>query len=183
MNVLGPRVRVRHTRHEDLPFLQALWNDGAVMRFFGYPHGMQVTEAGMDKWWAMTPQARHSGERLSIISTPHCTIELLDATPIGEFSYTLDAHQRGRLDIKLAPEFWGQGLATETMTRVMRELFAVTPVTHLIVEPTTENNPAQKLCQRCGFHPAPTGNHPQRWECARSDFAHSRSVPIAAGAA
>ncbi len=171
MNVLGPRIRIRPTRYEDIPFLQALWNDGTVMRHKGYPHGMHVTDACMERWWATTPQSQQTDIALSSLATPHCLIELLDGTPIGEFSYSIDAHRRARVDLKLAHAYWGQGYATEALTIAIREIFATTAVMALRVEPSSENTAAIQLYSRCGFHPAPTDNHPDRWECTRLDFA------------
>ena len=179
MNVLGPRIRIRPTRHEDLPFLQSLWNDGTVMRYKGYPHGMHVSEAGMERWWCTTPQSHRSDISLSSLATPHGLIELLDGTPIGELTYSIDAHRRAGIDLKLAADYWGRGLATETLTIAIREIFATTAVTTMLVEPSSENVAAHRLYRRCGFHPAPTENHPDRWECTRADFANREKAPLA----
>lgn len=180
MNVLGPRIRIRPTRHEELPFLQQLWNDGTVMRYKGYPQGMQVTETCMERWWATTPQSQQSDSSLSSLATPHGIIELLDGgTPIGEFTYAIDSHRRAHLDLKLAPEHWHHGYATEALTIAMRELFATTPVSAILVEPCAENAQAHRLYRRCGFHPAPTENHPNRWECTRVDFADREKIRLA----
>jgi len=179
MNVLGSRIRIRPTRREDFSFLQALWNDGSVMRHLGYPNGMHVTDSCMERWWSITPQAQHSDARLSSFATPHCMLELIDGTPIGELLYSLDAHQRARIDLKLARAYWGKGLATEALQLTLRELFATSAVSRVIVEPAAENAAARQVLHRCGFHPAPTDNHPERWECTRTDFAYRDAVPIA----
>lgn len=178
MNVLGPRIRIRPTRHEDLTFLQALWNDGTVMRYKGYPSGMHVTEECMERWWATTPQSHQSDVSLSSLATPHCMIELLDGTPIGEFTYAIDAHQRASVDLKLAQTYWGKGYATEALTIALRELFSTGSVTKVLVEPMAENAAACQLYRRVGFRAAPTENHPDRWECTRQDFADREKSPI-----
>lgn len=179
MNVLSPRIRLRPTRHEDLPFLQALWNDGTVMRYKGYPNGMHVTDECMEHWWATTPQSLQSTQSFSSFATPHCMIELLGGMPIGELSYSLDANQRARIDLKLAQTYWGHGYATEAIIMAMRELFATTSITRIIVEPSPENVAARKLYQRSGFFPAPTDNHPDRWECTRGNFADREKQRLA----
>jgi len=180
MNVFGQRTHLRPTRHEDLTFLQALWNDGEVMRYKGYPQGMHVTDACMEQWWAMTPQARTSGRSTSPLASPHCVIELLDGTLIGELSYSVDAQQRALIDLKLASSYRGQGLAAEILRIVLRELFAATHVKKVMMEPSPANIAALHLLEHCGFHPAPTENHPDRWECSRSDFA-GRKTSLLAG--
>ena len=182
MNVFSLRTHIRATRHEDLPFLRTLWNDGEVMRYKGYPHGMHVTDACMEQWWTMTPQARSTGASDSPLAPPHCVIELLDGTPIGELTYSVDAQQRALIDLKLASPFRGHGYAAETLTAVLRELFATAAVKKIVMEPSPTNDAARKMLQRCGFHPAPTENHPDRWECMRADFA-GRGASSLAGVA
>jgi RimJ/RimL family protein N-acetyltransferase len=179
MNVLGPRIRLRPTRHDDLPFLQAMWNDGTVMQHKGYPHGMDVTTACMERWWETTPQSQQLENTLPSLATPHCMIELLDGTPIGELSYSLDAHKRAHVDLKLANEYWHQGYATEALILALRELFATTGIVKVLTEPTAENDAAHKLYKRCGFQPMPTENHPYRWECTRVDFADRNKASLA----
>ena len=179
MNILGPRIRIRPTRHGDLPFLQALWNDGTVMRHKGYPNGMDVTAQCMERWWATTPQSQQFDLSLSSLATPHCTIELLDSTPIGELTYTLDAHKRAHVDLKLSQTYWRQGYATEAMILALRELFTTTGITKVLTEPTAENIDAHHLYARCGFQQMPTENHPYRWECTRIDFADRHKFPLA----
>lgn len=180
MNVFGPRIQIRPTSREDLPFLQALWNDGNVMRYKGYPDGMHVTDACMERWWSMTPQAQDATTNDLALTPPHCTLHLLDGTPIGELSYSLDVQRRARIDLKLAAQYWGQGLATEALTLALRELFAITDITKVIVEPVPANTRALQLFQRCGFHPAPTENHPHRWECTRQSFAERNAASFSA---
>lgn len=168
MNVLGARIRINPTCKTDLPFLRSLWNDGDVMRYLGYPHGMRLTDASMEQWWTMTSPTMPQ----STTANPHCTILRQDGRPIGELTYSLDADHRARIDLKLAPEYWGQGYATETLLLVLRELFSTTLVKRVIVEPSPDNRRAVHLMERCGFRPAPTENHPHRWECTRVDFAN-----------
>ncbi len=152
MNVFSARTHLRPTQHEDLRFLQALWNDGEVMRYKGYPQGMHVTDECMERWWAMTPQAQASGASNSPLAPPHCVIELLDGTPIGELSFSVDVQHRALIDLKLASSFRGQGYATEILTALVRELFATSRVTKAVMEPSATNTAAVKLMRRGGFH-------------------------------
>lgn len=165
MHILGSRIRIRPTRHEDLPFLRALWNDGAVMCGSGYPAGMHVSDVELEQWWQQMRE-----------DSPHHVIECLDGPLAGEFSVTLDAKHRARVDLKLATVYWGRGLATEALLLALRELFGTKSVTTILVEPSAANERAHRLLRRCGFHPAPTDNHPERWVCERTDFADSAVV-------
>ena len=172
MDILGARIHIRPCRHDDLPFLQGLWNDGAVMRYAGYPQGMQVSRESMEQWWSMTQRAQQAPGEYLAFATPHCVIERLDGVLIGEFAYSFDGQQRASIDLKLDAVSWGQGFAGEALVLALREIFATTPVKKIVVEPLPANEPALALLRRCGFQPAPTENHPHRWECTRADFAH-----------
>jgi len=173
MSLLGPRIRIRPVRREDLPFLQALWNDGSVMRYQGYPDGMHVSEADMERWWQTMQTLRQAHRGLAALPSSHAIIETIDGTPLGELTYSLDAKGRASIDLKLSPSCWKQGYAAEALRVFMRELFAATEVRKVIVEPLPDNDPARRLLERNGFHPAPTENHPNRWECERLDFSHA----------
>lgn len=83
MSLLGLRIRIRPTRHEDLPFLQALWNDGSVMRYQGYPDGMHASAADMERWWETT---RRVYRGLASLPSPHAIIETVEGTPLGELT-------------------------------------------------------------------------------------------------
>jgi len=177
MSLMGLRIRIRPTRHEDLPFLQELWNDGAVMRYQGYPHGLHITGADMERWWQTAGRSRGS---LSSLPTPHAIIETIGGAPLGEITYSLDAQGRASIDLKLAPRHWKQGYGLEATRVFMREVFATTGVKKIIVEPSPDNEPALRLLRQNCFHPAPTENHPDRWECERRDFAHTIASSAAA---
>lgn len=179
MNVLGSHLRVRPTRRDDLVFLQTLWNDGTVMRPKGYADGMHVTADGMEQWWAMTPQAQSPNALFSPLMCPHCVIERLDGTLVGEISYSLDTHQRVLLDLKFSSSCTEPLLAGEAVALFLREVFAATPAVAVIVEPSATDMAAQDLFRTCGFQPAATENHPTRWVCERTNFAHSNSALLA----
>jgi len=170
MSLMGLRIRIRPTRHEDLPFLQELWNDGTVMRYQGYPHGLHATEADMERWWQTAQRSRNS---LSSLPAPHAIIETIGGMPLGELTYSLDAQGRASIDLKLAPPHWKRGYGREATRIFIREVFATTGIKKIIVEPSPDNESARRLLQQNGFHPAPTENHPDRWECERQDFAQT----------
>ena len=171
MSLLGLRIRIRPVCHEDLPFLQALWNDGTAMRFHGYPEGMRATEEDMERWWQSLQRAQQAHHGLAALPSPHALIETTEGAPIGELTYALDAKQRASIDLKLSPACWKQGYALEALRIVMRELFATTGTQRVIAAPAPDNAPARRLLEKLGFHFAPTENHPHRWACDRQDFA------------
>jgi RimJ/RimL family protein N-acetyltransferase len=145
------------------------------MRYSGYPDGMHATPESMERWWQMTPNAQPAaGEPL------HNILELTDGTPIGELTYSLDPHQRAVIDLKIVSPYCGHGHGTEALTLAMRELFATTQITRVVMEPAPTNEAAHHLLRHVGFAPAPTENHPNRWECTRESFAERESGQHAA---
>lgn len=54
-------------------------------------------------------------------------------------------------DIKLKPEYWGQGLGTEGMQQVVERLFGNTVCSLLMVPPHRKNPAAQRVYEKAGF--------------------------------
>ncbi len=143
--IQNDRVRLRPVQAPtDLPFLQALWNDGRVMRYVGFPDGLGMTEGKMDRWW----------DRCQTWTATHLIIETLDGAPIGESGWGF-MDQAGMLDIKLAPAYWGQAYAVRALEALLDYLWTWTTIPELIVEPHRKNQAARRLYQRLGFQPAP----------------------------
>ena len=44
-------VTIRETTENDLSDVQRLWADGDVMKFFGFPDGLQETDEAMVRWY------------------------------------------------------------------------------------------------------------------------------------
>ena len=43
-------ITIRETTQEDLASVQALWADGDVMKFVGFPDGLHQTDEQMRRW-------------------------------------------------------------------------------------------------------------------------------------
>ena len=63
-----PAVRVRPTTEADLPDLVALWNDGRVMRWVGFPDGLGSDLEQARGWWERTDADpdRHHGPVIAL---------------------------------------------------------------------------------------------------------------------
>ncbi len=151
----GQRVVLRPTCHEDLPFLQELWNDGAVMRYVGFPQGLGIDEHGLQKWFEKLEHHRQT-ER----DREHWIIENKLGQPIGEAFYKAEqdyfgykAEKMAGIDLKLARRFWGQGYATDALRTLARHLFEERGSETLVVSPNLANQAALKLYARLGFEP------------------------------
>jgi RimJ/RimL family protein N-acetyltransferase len=142
-----PPIVIRETSEGDLPALVALWNDGRIMRWVGYPDGLGIDEHGARAWF---DQQRLDPDR------HHFVAETDSLGFVGELYYRVERrHRRAALDIKLRPEAQGRGLAGAGLRALCELVFAAEPGVDVVwVEPSRENVRARRLYARCGFVPA-----------------------------
>jgi RimJ/RimL family protein N-acetyltransferase len=87
-----------------------------------------------------------------------------DGTPLGESfvaplpdGYELGPWHKPKAsitvigDIKLLPQYWGRGLATEAMRKVVRWVFVRTSCDRFIVPPHSQNPAAERVYEKSGF--------------------------------
>ena len=143
----GGRTVLRPTGPEDLAFLQALWNDGDVMRYVGYPKGLGIDEAKAREWLDRLEKSR---------DREHWIVEV-EGEPVGEAFYRrcdeysgYRAPKMAELDLKLKPESWGRGYGSDALRTLASYLFAQ-GVETLVVSPNLENEAALRLYEGLGF--------------------------------
>ena len=51
-------ITIRETTLDDLSSVQALWADGDVMKFVGFPDGLHQTDEQMRRWYEWIASAR-----------------------------------------------------------------------------------------------------------------------------
>ena len=133
--------RIISTSGTDLESLQALWNDGNVMRFVGFPEGLGMTLPKMHAWYQRLSASRPLRDHFSIYDGD---------TFCGESYYAIDAHGYAALDIKLFAAARSKGLGQLGLRRAIREAF--TQGAHTVwVDPHPDNHKALALYQRLGF--------------------------------
>lgn len=160
------RVSVRPTTSADLAELLALWNDGRVMRWVGFPDGLGYDAARMDAWFE---RLRSSPDR------HHFVVRGPQVGFCGELYYAIDrVHRSASLDIKFRLEAHGGGRAAEALLGLITHLFRIEPEVALVwTEPWENNLAARALYFRCGLRPAarPPWLHPgpSYWERRRAD--------------
>ena len=136
-------IELRPTSEADLPDLMALWNDGRVMAFVGYPNGLGATPDSMAAWFrrlVADPSRRHRS-----IHDPHLGF-------CGEAYVAVDpSHDLAALDIKLRPEAQGRGIASRALQQVLEEIFAGALAGRAYVDPSRHNERALRLYERLGF--------------------------------
>ncbi|MCR4404424.1 MAG: GNAT family N-acetyltransferase [Candidatus Acetothermia bacterium] len=162
----GERVTIRPTTGADLSDLMALWNDGRVMKWVGFPDGLRYDLEKIRDWY----------KKLRLDSSRHHFVVHAEGVGFcGEVYYAVDkAYRRAGLDIKFTPEAQGQGLATDALKTLIRIVFESEPEIEAVwVEPSAENTAARKLYERCGLkakpRPSDMEQGPSYWELRRED--------------
>lgn len=156
------RVIVTELREEDLPFLFELWHTPEVMRYadeFPRLRGWSKSDALATAWTKYQEKRAALGNGYTQL-----ILSLVDDTPVGEsfFMPLPEGNTFGRWkkpedivclmgDVKLKPEYWGQGLGTEGMRRVAEWLFANTSCSLLVVPPHRKNPAARRVYEKAGF--------------------------------
>lgn len=142
----GERISLRPTREEDLPDLMALWNDGQVMRWVGFPDGLGYTADSIREWF----------ERVE--ANPHRHHFVVRSTALGfcgEAYYAVEpGHFRASLDLKLRPGAQGGGRARMALAALIDRVFRQEPAVDLVwTEPVEENLAARTLYWSCALRP------------------------------
>lgn len=140
-------IRLEKTTTNDLENVAALWNDGDVMKFVGFPDGLGVTPEGLIKWLASV-----DNDPL----TEHYSIYHETLGYCGESFYSVDREtQLGMLDIKLFGKARGKGIARYAFEHAIDQAFKTGCCTRVYVDPDRGNLPAWALYKKIGFSEAP----------------------------
>lgn len=156
------RVLVSELVNEDLPFLFELWHIPEVMRYadeLPWLRGWTKTDDPGTAWQRYQEQRAELGPEYTQL-----ILRLRDGTPIGEsfLAPLREGYTFGRWpkpdrvlavmgDIKLLPEYWGQGLGTEGMQHVVEWVFRHTETELFVVPPHRHNPAAERVYEKAGF--------------------------------
>ena len=149
------KITIKETTTQDLSNLMCLWNNPEVMRFVGYPNGLEITMSKMLEWlpWAISKPERC-----------HYSI-YFEERFCGETFYNVDTiYETAALDIKLVPDAQGRGIATQALCFAMREAFLIGNAKRVYVDPYPENQKAWKLYRKLGFIERPRPEYLSEWE-------------------
>ena len=136
-------LEIRETSLEDIKNVQALWADGDVMRFVGFPEGLRETDEAMRKWLGRIAARRPAVNHFSIYE---------DGKYCGEAYYEIDSghDNSAALDIKLFRFARGRGIASRALAHAIEAAFRNGAET-VWVDPDPENAKAIALYERLGF--------------------------------
>ena len=133
---------IRETTLDDLKNIQRLWADGEVMRFVGFPEGLQESDEDLRAWIEHLSAVRPRVNHWSVYE---------DGVYCGETNYCIDEESRSAsLDIKLFAAARGRGIATRALTHAINEAFKNGAET-VWVDPAPDNAKAIALYYRLGF--------------------------------
>lgn len=145
MKIVGQKVIIKSTEEEDLKDIQNLWNNGEVMKWIGYPNGLNVSVVKLKKW---LEKINKSSIRKSFVVS-----ELTTKSFCGELFYEIDKeYNRAGLDVKFLPEAQGRGLGTESFKLLIKYIFENEPTVEAVwTEPAPNNIHAKKVYEHCGL--------------------------------
>ncbi len=149
------KITIRPTRREELENVRALWNDGDVMQYVGFPHGLDATAESMERWYDRIASKRPLLEHYSVFAEGigYC----------GESYYRIDtAHENAAvLDIKLFSKARGREIASAALQYAIEQAF-VNGAACVWVDPNPENRKALALYRRLGFSERETSAYLKR---------------------
>lgn len=136
-------ITIKETTKGDLANVKALWADGDVMKFVGFPDGLHKTDEGMSDWFDWISSARPIANHYSIFE---------GSTYCGETFYEIDSEHNNcaSLDIKLFKFARGKGIATKALSYAIEEAFQ-NGAEKVWVDPNPDNIKAVALYERLGF--------------------------------
>ncbi len=136
-------ISIRETSENDLGNVKALWADGDVMLFVGFPNGLQQSDEDMKNWYERIKSARPNINHYCIFD---------GCTYCGESFYQIDPKHdnRAALDIKLFSFARGKGIAAQGLSYAIAEAFKH-GASAVWVDPSPKNVKAIALYKRLGF--------------------------------
>lgn len=136
-------IHIKLTDKSDLLNVQKLWANPSVMRYVGFPEGLQESLDSLEQEWLPWVQ-RYPQRR-------HYSVYQDELGYCGEAFYDVDETGLACMDIKLLPEARGRGIASSALSYALDQAFLLGGARRAYVDPDPENLPARKLYERLGF--------------------------------
>lgn len=159
------RLRVRRAETTDAEFIHMLWTTPAVMRFVGFPKGLAITVDEVRGQIKTSPDSNF-GSRLIVelrdtqVLIGQCKIDAPDATEICE------------ADIKLKPEYWGNGYGKELWSAMIDHAFGHSSASIVQGTPNRNNTASVRIQKGAGMVKVDEGVFPA------SPNLHPDAVPV-----
>lgn len=137
------RLIIRKVRPvmDDCGFISKLWKNPEVMKFVGFPKGIDEAPEQIIK---RTKNRKKEGQDI------HLIIEL-KGTPIGEALIGFpDKDGIAHTDVKLMPEKWGNGYGKEVKRALLKWIFTNTDAKGVSATPNIKNKASIKMQESVG---------------------------------
>ncbi|NLL74344.1 MAG: GNAT family N-acetyltransferase, partial [Erysipelothrix sp.] len=134
-------MNINKTELKDLKNIELLWNNGQVMKYVGYPEGINTNQTKLNEWFS---SIESSNDRA------HYSI-YQDDYYLGELFYNAEKEDHIIIDIKLMPSAWGKGIATYALSFLLDTIFDLYPQGVCFVDPHEDNVSAKRLYKALGF--------------------------------
>jgi ribosomal-protein-alanine N-acetyltransferase len=128
---------------QDIDFFLRLWNDPQVMRFVGFPYGLELSRAQVQ---AVLERPAQSGLNGRLVAMRRSDGAIVGECKLGE----PDSDGLSETDVKLLPEFWGQGYGTEIKRGLLRYLFTHTECKIVQATPNVLNQASIRMQEAVG---------------------------------
>jgi len=132
------KIRKAMACDADVEFFYRLWTNPEVMTMVGFPQGLRITR---DEIRSMFEKAENSEYKRRLL------VEIIKTgIPIGECKLGLpDDGGISETDVKLFPEYWGNGYGTEIKRVLVDYLFTHTDCKAVKATPNKNNIASQKM--------------------------------------
>lgn len=139
------RLIIRKARPDtkDVDFFFAIWTNPEVMTMVGFPNGLSITRDQI---------AKQISSQSSSVMDYKLVVELKDTGDlIGECKLgTPDESGVSETDVKLLPQYWGNGYGTEIKRGLVNWLFSNTDCKIVRATPNRNNIASQKMQEAVG---------------------------------
>jgi len=137
------RLKVRKPGSADIEMYFKLWNSPEVMRNVGFPQGLKISKE------MISEQIRKQDE--TEYDKTLVVVEKYSEKAIGECKLGFPNKEGISItDIKLLPEFWGNGYGEEIKNSLCLYLFSRTICKIVEASPNKKNLASQKMQESCG---------------------------------
>jgi RimJ/RimL family protein N-acetyltransferase len=127
----------------DVDFFYDLWTNPEVMKFVGFPAGLRITREQIRKQIEAENNSEYDKKLIVALKT--------SGQPIGECKLgSPDMAGISETDIKLLPQYWGQGYGSEIKAALVEYLFTHTNCTAVKATPNRLNIASQKMQESVG---------------------------------
>jgi RimJ/RimL family protein N-acetyltransferase len=146
MNIIinTKRLVIRKLNESDAGFLYKLWTNPKVMRYVGFPKGLNISIDQILNKYIINQQ--ESELECLMVASKKDTCEI-----IGECHMSVpDDNGICETDVKLSPEYWGNKYGLEIKKGMVDYIFKHTDAIGIRATPNVDNIPSQKMQESIG---------------------------------